>query len=144
MEFYDLKPNQVFLVSQKALIVERDKLLMLQLPNQQWELPGGLLDYGEDLKNGLLREVYEETGLTIDVDKIVGMSDHRGHEFILRDGRTVNPFFILAAFACHIVSGDFQLSYEHEAYHWATRDEITQLSIAANSRFAIDIYLSTP
>ncbi len=36
-----------------------------------WELPGGHIDYGEDLKTGLAREVMEEFGMSVDIGDVV-------------------------------------------------------------------------
>ncbi|MFN8372348.1 MAG: NUDIX domain-containing protein [Anaerolineae bacterium] len=141
-DYYDLKPQQMFLVSQKALMVSDGRLLLLQLSDGQWELPGGLLDFGEDLRSGLLREVYEETGLAVEIRQLVALSDRQGMKFTLRDGRVMDTSFIVAAFYCAVTGGEFRLSHEHCAHHWATRGEIQRLTIAANSRFAVDYYLS--
>ena len=36
-----------------------------------WELPGGHVDYGEELKDGLAREVIEELGMRVDIGEVV-------------------------------------------------------------------------
>jgi 8-oxo-dGTP pyrophosphatase MutT (NUDIX family) len=40
-------------------------VLLLKKPNGQWDLPGGKLEKGEAWIDGLVREVYEETGLKV-------------------------------------------------------------------------------
>ncbi len=54
-------------VSVKAIIKDVDgRVLLLQEADGQWDLPGGGLDHGESSKEGVAREVAEETGHTVD------------------------------------------------------------------------------
>jgi 8-oxo-dGTP diphosphatase len=65
----------LFRVPQKAVINEDNKFLILKRsPNaavypNHWDLPGGRLESGEDMKRSLEREVKEETGLKIKIMK---------------------------------------------------------------------------
>ena len=54
----------------KAIIIKQDgALLLLRSTGQKfpgkWDLPGGHIHIGEDPKDGLIREVREETGITL-------------------------------------------------------------------------------
>lgn len=59
-----------------ALILEDEKILLCriskELPRWQgsWTLPGGGIDFGEDPKSAVMREVFEETGLQVKVDEV--------------------------------------------------------------------------
>ena len=55
---------------------EDDKILLCRLSKGiphagKWTLPGGGIEFGEDLKAGVKREVLEETGLTVDVTRVL-------------------------------------------------------------------------
>ena len=53
-------------VSVKGIVIDNDdRILLAREDNGKWELLGGGLDHGEDPKQGLRREIYEETGLTV-------------------------------------------------------------------------------
>ncbi len=58
-----------------ACLVRRDDGLVAMVRTQRrgWECPGGQIEEGEDVISGLQREVLEETGLTIEVDRLVGV-----------------------------------------------------------------------
>lgn len=55
----------------------------------QWVMPGGKIDHGEAIQSALLREVAEEVGLEISIDKLIdvyehlGIGDHGDHYIIL-------------------------------------------------------------
>jgi 8-oxo-dGTP pyrophosphatase MutT (NUDIX family) len=149
MDFYDIDSNKAFLVSLKAFIVEEGKLLVLKNTaeqwggNSQWELPGGLLEIGEALEEGLIREVEEETGLDISVGSIVAACDRWEHDFEFADGRVVDARIVEIAFACQVVAGQMKLSDEHSQFKWASREELEKLDFAPNSRKAIKAYLES-
>ncbi len=55
-------------VTIKALIVKDGKILLLKEPKPlsgKWELPGGGLDFGENIYAGLRREIEEELGVQV-------------------------------------------------------------------------------
>lgn len=60
-------PPCFYRVSVKALILneEKDKFLVTLEDNGTWEVPGGGLDWGEDPVTCVMREIKEETGLTV-------------------------------------------------------------------------------
>jgi 8-oxo-dGTP diphosphatase len=41
----------------------------------RWSLPGGHVELGEDVRSALVREVHEETGLTVVVRSLVGWTE---------------------------------------------------------------------
>ena len=67
----------------------------------QWSLPGGTVEVGETLEAGVIREIAEETGLTVDVGPIVEVFDR-----IFRDEDSrVRYHFVLIDFVCRPTGG---------------------------------------
>ena len=69
-------------------IVERDsKVLMIKRGNEPgfglWSMPGGYVDRGEVVEEAAVREVLEETGLSVEVDHLVGLFSERDHPVIV-------------------------------------------------------------
>ena len=62
----------------------------------QWSLPGGTLDLGETLEAGVAREVLEETGLVVDVGRVVDVFDRI---LVDEEGR-VHFHFVLIDYRC--------------------------------------------
>jgi 8-oxo-dGTP diphosphatase len=147
VELLKLAASFAFLISQKALIVENEKLLVLgntlddHSGGSSWELPGGLLEMNEPLVAGILREVLEETGLTISVGRLFATWDHWHHGFIVNDGRKLDVRIVGLAYICKRVDGDVTLSYEHQMYRWASREELRKLPLAPNSDIAIRAFV---
>lgn len=68
-----------------------DLLLMQRSDNAQWGLPGGYVEPGESVETAAAREVYEETGVRIEVGRLVGVySDPAIQVIEYRDGRRVH------------------------------------------------------
>jgi len=51
----------------------RELLLMRRSDNGHWGLPGGYVEAGESVTDAVAREVYEETGVEIEVGRLVGV-----------------------------------------------------------------------
>lgn len=69
-------------LSAKIVIQDKDdRCLMLKRSMSskgnpgKWDLPGGKIDAGESFDGALLREVFEETGLTISIQRVAGTAE---------------------------------------------------------------------
>jgi len=90
----------------------------------QWEAPGGKIRTGESFDYALLREVKEETGLTISLDGVVGAS-----EFELPHTRVA-----LLCMKAHVVFGEVRLSEEHEEFVWLPLQEFSTKNLTVGLR----------
>jgi len=106
----------VVLRGEQALIVQR-----AQQPNAgRWGFPGGVLELGETVAEGAMRELAEETGI---VAKAAGILDV--HDAITRDadGR-VQFHYLLIAVRGIWQSGDGEPADDAAACAWVTRADI--------------------
>jgi len=93
---------------------ERFLLLKRATRPELWAPPGGRLEVEEDPKQGLLREIAEETGLNVRIIAPVDTWFHSWYEGML----------LSIDFVVHPLSHSVQLSSEHSAYRWMTLEEI--------------------
>ncbi len=58
----------------EALIVHEDKIMLIKRSdNGLWAVPGGLVEVGETLAEAAIRELWEETGISAQVTKLIGI-----------------------------------------------------------------------
>ena len=56
-----------------AFFNDQGQLLLVKTERRGWECPGGQVEEGEDLVSALVREVWEETGCEVEVERQVGV-----------------------------------------------------------------------
>ena len=88
-----------------------------------WTMPGGVVEAGETLTAALLREILEETSMTIEP---VALAGHR--EVMARDdaGR-IQRHFVILCFASRWVSGEAVLNEELDDARWVRPSELKDL-----------------
>src|SRR3989344_712629 len=121
-----IKKAEWFFVTQKVALFDRNTkkfLLILNANNNEWDLPGGLVDINEDHLVALKREVQEEIGV-VEYDEI-SISSSLRTEYNLKG--VPYPITILGYVACY-KSGEIILSKEHSEFSWMTVEEIHKLT----------------
>jgi 8-oxo-dGTP pyrophosphatase MutT (NUDIX family) len=118
-----------FPVSIKAIIIDDNKVLCLKNERNEWDLPGGKINFKEDVKDCLKREVKEETNLDIKNLKIL-------KPFCLRFNDV--PVFIVVYSAEISCDSSIIISYEHSEYDFFSKSEIKNLIMPQNFKNLID------
>lgn len=110
------------LVAVGAVVVDNGRVLLVRRGSEplkgHWSLPGGMLEVGESLSEGVVREVREETGLTVLAVELVELLDR-----IHRDGERVRYHYVIADFLCRVVSGELKEASDADAVRWVERAE---------------------
>jgi len=110
-----------------AAIIEKDgKFLITQRPDDgrhnanRWEFPGGKIDFGEEPRTSLKREIQEELGIEIEVGDIFECSSHVYDKI---------KQVILLGFYCKYISGEIQ-NLDIKSYKWVTAEEMKDYDIS--------------
>jgi ADP-ribose pyrophosphatase YjhB (NUDIX family) len=107
---------QVFAV---AVIFNEDREILLVKSTYQrfhpWGLPGGSLEYGESAEEATLREVWEETGLRIEVQRLLLV-------------KTWKPDRIGLYYLCRIMDGEFHPSDEVSEMGYFSLDKLPDVA----------------
>jgi ADP-ribose pyrophosphatase YjhB (NUDIX family) len=110
------------LVGVGAVVVDQGRVLLVRRGREplkgDWSLPGGLLELGESLEAGVIREIREETGLTVEPLKLVELLDR-----IHRDGERIRFHYIIADYLCRVVRGELNAASDADAVRWVERSE---------------------
>ncbi|HSX47615.1 MAG TPA: NUDIX hydrolase [Patescibacteria group bacterium] len=115
------------LLTMVFLFNSRGEVLLLQRSSdvikrpQEWDLPGGKVDFNEDPNLAVLRELKEETGLAaMDCQLFFVGSD-------LKPTYRVTLFY-----KANTLSEKIKLSHEHSIYKWVRIDEIANFKMPSN------------
>jgi 8-oxo-dGTP pyrophosphatase MutT (NUDIX family) len=106
-------------VSVNAFILDDAGRVLLQRrsDNGNWNMPGGGLELGERLAEALHREVMEETGLEVAIQRYVGVySDPATTSLAYPDGRVVH--YVAHVLECRMVGGNLQHDHESLELGW--------------------------
>jgi ADP-ribose pyrophosphatase len=63
----------------RAAIFKDDKILLVRERNGTWSLPGGWVDVGLSVKENIIKEVKEESGLDVTADLVIAVQDRERH-----------------------------------------------------------------
>lgn len=66
-------PPKHFMSAATIVINDKNEILLIKGPMRGWEMPGGVVELGESLKDGAIRETKEETGIDVEITKFCGI-----------------------------------------------------------------------
>ncbi len=134
-------PQEQF-IAQKAIIEHNGKILLVkEAPNNEgtnpglWDLPGGRIAFGEKPIDALRREVREEVGLDIEVERPVYLDEWRPKIENLQ--RQIVGAYVV----CRAKSNQVRLSGDHAEFQWLNPRDAQQLPLMTTIKEAIDAYV---
>ncbi|WP_179853098.1 NUDIX hydrolase [Streptomyces sp. 1331.2] len=103
-------------VSVAGVVVREDGrvLVIRRADNGAWEPPGGVLELAESVEDGVRREVYEETGVKVGVERLTGVY------------KNMSRGIVALVFRCRPESEAMRLSEESVEVGWLTPAEVSE------------------
>lgn len=103
-----------------AIVVDKGRVLLVCRGREpmkgHWTLPGGVLELGESLVDGVKREVAEETGLEVEPIELIELLDR-----IHREGEKVRYHYVIADYLCRVTGGELRAASDADAVRWVER-----------------------
>jgi 8-oxo-dGTP pyrophosphatase MutT (NUDIX family) len=124
--------SQMILIPGGRALLENSNgelLLHRREDNKQWAIPGGACDYNESIEAAVIREIYEETGLTITTYKAIGFASNPEFEINTYPNGDIIHGFGLVLYSnkwCGQLGSNCDESIE---FGWFSRDELPPLHL---------------
>ena len=118
-----------FPVSVKAIIIDDNKALCLKNERNEWDFPGGKIDFNEDIEDCLRREIKEETNLSVNNLNIIKPLNLKFNAV---------PVLVLLYSAKISCDSSIIISHEHSEYNFFSKSEIKNLNMPQNYKNIIE------
>jgi 8-oxo-dGTP pyrophosphatase MutT (NUDIX family) len=125
---------QAFPVSVKGVIVQAGKVLLLENERDEWELPGGKLELGENPPDCVVRETGEETGWQVTIGPLLDC-----WQYHIGKGRDV----VIVTYGCHVLSTNPPvISNEHKRAGLFAPGEVPELVMPDGYKHSITAWFA--
>ncbi len=130
------------LVGVGGVVIDNERALLIRRGGPpmegQWSIPGGMLELGETLTQGVARELVEETGLEVDVLDIIEVLERIFPGLPSADGAPADAarpqyHFVIIDYLCETRGGTLCAGSDAKEFAWAREDELAKfdLTVAA-------------
>jgi 8-oxo-dGTP diphosphatase len=93
----------------------------------QWSIPGGMLELGESIAEGVGRELAEETGLAVRVGELIEVFER----IVPGEGSRTRYHFVILDYLCEVLSGEARAGSDVTDVAWAREVELEKYSLTA-------------
>jgi 8-oxo-dGTP pyrophosphatase MutT (NUDIX family) len=113
------------------------RLLMIRrTDNDLYAIPGGAQEVGETISQTVVREVREETGITVDVTGLIGVYSDPAHVIAFSDGEVRQEFSL--CFRARPIAGEERTSSESKEVLWVEPAGLADLNVHPSIRLRIE------
>lgn len=136
----DKMPPVRYVSSARAVVIDGDRVLLVQDRDGVYIIPGGKLEAGETPEDAMRREVIEETGWSLEFCTPIGVL-HFTHVCTMSEGQTIQPDFLQVVYAA--IPGKYHPELrEVDGYEIGSEfvpiDQVRQMSLGTGQETYID------
>ena len=115
-----------------GVVIEDGRTLLIRRGSEplrgRWSIPGGLLELGETLTEGTIREMLEETGLTVRVVDLIEVFE-RIERIDDAGGARTRYHYVIADYLCERIHGEPVAGSDVTEAVWAKEDELREYQL---------------
>jgi 8-oxo-dGTP diphosphatase len=131
---------QAPIVGVGAVVIDGNRVLLVCRGREplkgRWSLPGGALELGETLEQGIVREVLEETGLQVQPTAIVKVFDRIIKE---ESSGRIRYHYVLVDFVCRLIGGTIGGASDADEARWVEREQLNSHSAYNLEPFTVTV-----
>ena len=109
-----------------VVLDEKGNVLLVNTYNDSWVLPGGEVEIGENLIDAVKREIFEESGIVVEVGEVFCISSNTATYPGYGGVKTV-PTKVVFDFVCKKTGGVLRGSDENSESGWFPQDQVLDM-----------------
>jgi 8-oxo-dGTP diphosphatase len=119
-----------------GVVIRGNCVLLIQRGREplkgEWSIPGGMLELGESLTDGVRREVLEETGLRVRPLEVLTVFDR-----VQKNGERVRYHYVIVDYVCRAAGGRLKSGSDVLDARWVKREELPRYRITPKAAAVI-------
>ncbi|MGO4529873.1 NUDIX hydrolase [Paenibacillus sp. 2TAF8] len=116
-------------------------ILLVKAHDDGWVYPGGITEVGENLMDGVIREIQEESGIIAMVSHLISVVSNTAiHKWY--DGVTDVPTKVMFDFVCRAEGGELTTSDETSECRWVPKENVLDWITLPAIRMRYEAYLN--
>lgn len=119
-----------------GVVIQGESVLLIRRGREplkgEWSIPGGMLELGESLEEGVKREVLEETGMKVRPLEVLTVFDR-----IQKNGGRVQYHYVIVDYLCRATGGRLKSASDVLDARWVKREELARYKITPKATAVI-------
>ncbi len=131
------------IASAHAIIMKKDRVLLIRRAHEpskgRWSAPGGMIELGETIYEAVRREVREECGIEIEINRVIDVLDG----ITLDDKRLIRFHYVVIYVLARYVKGEAIPDSDASDVLWVKRKELSRLDMHPLVRRTMELAYET-